>query len=160
MSPFQSKGLTMRLLDMLISAVILLALLGAPAARAEVKDLGDPVEVVYFAADSDEVPAASHEALARAKAAFKASGKKYLVMRGHSDPKEYSEPGSTAQYGIGLAQRRASNVRALLWEDFMAEGAADFNSSLITETYGEGLPKKPGGSRGRVEIFFTDADLF
>ena len=151
----------MRLLNMVaLLGALVLAVVVAPASLAAVKDLGDPVQVVYFAADSDEVPADAAKALAGVKAAFKASGKKYLVIRGHADPKEYTEPGATEAYGVGLSQRRSSQVRSLLWDEASTEEARAFNGSIIIEANGEAMPKKAGGSRRRAEIFFTNVEIF
>ena len=146
----------MRMMNKLVGAVALLvALFGAVAAHAQVKDLGEPVAVVAFEGDSDELSPAAKKTLEGVRAAFVASGKKRIVIRGHSDPKEYTEEGATSAYGIGLSQRRSGNVRSQLWDKSLTEAATTFNNTMLTEAHGEALPRGKG-SRRRVEIFFTD----
>ena len=146
----------MRILNKMAGmAILLLALVGATAALAAPKDLGEPALVVHFDGDSDELTPAAKEALAGVRAAFLASGKKFMVIRGFADPAEYTEPGATSAYGVGLSQRRSSNVRSQVSDQALTKAASEYNARITIESWGEELPQGKGDRR-RVEVYYTD----
>jgi outer membrane protein OmpA-like peptidoglycan-associated protein len=132
-----------------------LALLGAIAAtpvptRA---DAGAPaaeelVAVVYFAVDSDELDAEAKALLDPLVARALADPKNVsVIVRGHT---EVNEAGQGPEYGIGLAQRRASNVGAYFYPRDLSMTAP----TIMRESFGQARPPAKGGKARRVEVFF------
>ncbi len=104
---------------------------------------------VLFAADSDTVTPAGAKILDSIAAKFKDPETPFIIVRGHSEPREHAQYGP--QYGRGLSQRRASNVRSYL------EARGVKPNSLVTEAFGVSKPIKgvePAKLR-RVEVVFS-----
>ena len=106
------------------------------------------VGVVYFAVDSDEIDAEAKKVLDPLKARALADTKHIVILvHGHTEP---NEAGNGPEYGMGLSQRRASNVRAYLYPDSYLD---DHNESIM-QSFGESQPPADGGNARRVEIYF------
>lgn len=130
-------------------AALLLALpLGAAA--TSVTPPADP-HAVYFEADADAVGATAQEILKLFAAGYDRSSKRQIIVAGYGDPGEVAAYGEDGPgYCIGLAQRRASNVRDLLVGQF------DLPAGMITtQAFGCDRPASAGATGAvnrRVEV--------
>lgn len=142
----------MRKLNLNIVATVLFALVGAAAATVALAAVpkDEPVRVVHFAPDSDQPDAASAKVLDEVAARAKELGDVQVEISGHTDQSE-GEAGATADYRIGLSQRRASNVRSALAVRGVKDGL------MTTMAFGQGQPKSfKGAKQRRVEISFKE----
>ena len=64
--------------------------------------------MVYFVAANDEIRADAQDVLERVVSAYQVCPQAQLMMAGHADRS------GSAQYNVGLSERRAANVRAYL----------------------------------------------
>lgn len=88
--------------------------------------------VVYFAFDSAEVQASDRQVLLRWAAYLQSRPATRIQLRGHADER------GTPEYNIGLGERRAIAVRALL----VSEGVKEDQLSVIS--FGEEQPAVDG----------------
>ena len=120
----------------------------APADSAQAQET--LVGVVYFAVDSDELDAEAKKVIKPLVDRAFADKKNITVfVRGHT---EKNEAGNGPEYGVGLSQRRAGNVRSEFVR-YDSNGIPDM-ANAITESFGESRPPAKGGNARRVEIYF------
>lgn len=124
-----------------------------PTASAQ-KGPETPMGTVLFDADSDVVTPAAVKILDRIATQFKDPNTQYIIIRGHSELTEHAEFGK--EYGVGLSQRRAANVRSY----FFARGIKHRN--LITQAFGVTKPIKGAAAvkLRRVEVVFSPDNGF
>jgi outer membrane protein OmpA-like peptidoglycan-associated protein len=83
---------------------------------------------VFFDWDKDEITPQAAAILDNAAAAYQQTGSANVVLAGNADRS------GTADYNVGLSQRRADNVKAYL----AGRGVPD--TAMTTEAYGESRP--------------------
>ena len=141
----------MRKPNLNVLATLLLALAAAAGASAVLAAVptDEPVRVVHFAPDSDEVDAADAKVLDEVAARAKELGDVQVMISGHTDQSEGE--GDSADYRIGLSQRRANNVRSALAERGVKDGI------MTSQAFGQRQPGKyQGAEQRRVEISFGE----
>ena len=87
--------------------------------------------IVYFDWDRDEITPQAATILDNAATAYASCGQAQVVMAGHAD-----RTGS-AEYNMGLAGRRANNVKAYMAGRGIPEGR------ITTRAFGETMPRVP-----------------
>jgi outer membrane protein OmpA-like peptidoglycan-associated protein len=83
---------------------------------------------VFFDWDRSDITAQGAAILDNAAAAYQSCGSASVVLAGHADRS------GSAQYNVGLSQRRADAVRSYLAGRGVADGA------ISTEAFGESRP--------------------
>ena len=140
------------MLRSVIAAACAAALL-LPATLAAAEEEA-PVASAYFSVDSDELDQAAQDALAKFAADRAASGSQETVqITGHGDPGEVAEYSPQhMEYCVGLAQRRANQVRSFL----VLKGIKD--GDMVTMTFGCTRPVEGGeaAKNRRVELVLGD----
>jgi outer membrane protein OmpA-like peptidoglycan-associated protein len=131
------------------SIIIMLALIAAVSSPAVALQDRDRI-VIQFAADSDEVPASAAAELARFA---RAHPDQELTIEGHAT---LAESENSEGYARGLSQRRAAEVRTVIWNDDVAR--RQYNSQRVMTTLAQaadrpldGVPPGHGRNR-RVEV--------
>ena len=114
-----------------------------------------PVASAYFSVDSDELDQAARDALAKFAADRAASGSQETVqITGHGDPGEVAQYSPQhMEYCVGLAQRRANEVRNFL----VLKGVKD--GDMVTMTYGCTIPVEGGDAAKNRRVEIVEADL-
>ena len=84
--------------------------------------------IIFFDWDKDEITPQAAAILDNAASAYQQTGQAQVVLAGHADRS------GSADYNVGLSQRRANNTRAYL----AGRGVPD--GSITTEAFGESRP--------------------
>jgi OOP family OmpA-OmpF porin len=87
--------------------------------------------VVFFDWDSDAITPEATTILNNAETAYANCGTSAVMIAGHADKS------GSAQYNMGLAQRRADNVRGHL------TGRGVPAARITTQSFGETMPRVP-----------------
>lgn len=132
-------------LSLLLAATLLL-----PAGFATAEEESPPATAL-FAPDSDELDEQAKAALAAFAAGYEGfEATDGVIISGHGDVAEVAQYGESGMsYCIGLAQRRAANVRSYLVERGIPDG------DMTTQSFGCSRPAEEGGAGAanrRVEV--------
>eukprot|EP00747_Dinoflagellata_sp_TGD_P146489 gnl/TRDRNA2_/TRDRNA2_176700_c0_seq3.p2 gnl/TRDRNA2_/TRDRNA2_176700_c0~~gnl/TRDRNA2_/TRDRNA2_176700_c0_seq3.p2 ORF type:complete len:198 (+),score=16.64 gnl/TRDRNA2_/TRDRNA2_176700_c0_seq3:280-873(+) len=108
--------------------------------------------VIYFAFDSNTVPAAAFETLRAHATYLKNNANAKLRLEGHADER------GTREYNVALSERRAQAVKDRLIQDYKVDG-----SKITTKGFGETRPAesndtREGRARNRRAEIFVDTE--